>query len=82
VKSIGIARAGTLSSFVRAVVKKLNIPQNEVTIRPVGGSQSERFQASVYELGSLIVATPPLTSGRNEGFNVLFVWWIWACLCL
>jgi NitT/TauT family transport system substrate-binding protein len=73
-KTIGIARAGNVSERLsRAVVKKFNIPQNEVTIRPVGGSQSERFQAMRMNLVQAIVVTPPLdVRARNEGFNVLY----------
>jgi ABC-type nitrate/sulfonate/bicarbonate transport system substrate-binding protein len=65
-KTIGIARAGNVSERLsRAVLRKFNVPQHEVTIRPVGGSQSERFQA--------IVVTPPLDiRAKNEGFNVLY----------
>jgi ABC-type nitrate/sulfonate/bicarbonate transport system substrate-binding protein len=43
-KSLGVARAGDLSDRLsRMLVKKLNIA--DVTIRPIGGSQSERYQA-------------------------------------
>lgn len=73
-KSIGIARAGNISERLsKAVVKKFNIPENEVTIRPVGGSQSERFQAMRMNIVQAIVITPPLdVRAKNEGFNVLY----------
>lgn len=73
-KTIGIARAGNISERLsRAVIKKFNIPENEVTIRPVGGSQSERFQAMRMNIVQAIVVTPPLDMrAKNEGFNVLY----------
>ena len=73
-KSIGIARAGNISERLsKAVVKKFNIPENEVTMRPVGGSQSERFQAMRLNIVQAIVITPPLdVRAKNEGFNVLY----------
>jgi ABC-type nitrate/sulfonate/bicarbonate transport system substrate-binding protein len=73
-KTIGIARAGNVSERLsRAVLKKFNVPQNEVTIRPVGGSQSERFQAMRLNFVQAIVVTPPLdVRAKNEGFNVLY----------
>jgi ABC-type nitrate/sulfonate/bicarbonate transport system substrate-binding protein len=73
-KSIGIARAGNISERLsKAVVKKFNIPENEVTIRPVGGSQSERFQAMRMNIVQAIVITPPLdVRAKNEGFNILY----------
>lgn len=73
-KTIGIARAGNISERLsRAVVKKFNIPESEVTIRPVGGSQSERFQAMRMNIVQAIVVTPPLdVRAKNEGFNVLY----------
>ena len=73
-KSIGIARAGNLfERLSKAVVNKFNIPENEVTIRPVGGSQSERSQAMRMNIVQAIVITPPLdVRAKNEGFNVLY----------
>lgn len=73
-KTIGVARAGNISERLsRAVVRKFNIPQHEVTIRPVGGSQSERFQAMRLNIVQAIVVTPPLdVRAKKEGFNVLY----------
>jgi len=73
-KTIGIARAGNVSERLsRAVLRKFNVPQHEVTIRPVGGSQSERFQAMRLNFVQAIVVTPPLDiRAKNEGFNVLY----------
>src|SRR5437660_240017 len=45
-KVLGIARAWDLSDRLsRAVVKKLGLAPDAVTIRPIGGSQGERYQA-------------------------------------
>lgn len=73
-KTIGIARAGNVSERLsRASVRKFNVPENEVTIRPVGGSQSERFQAMRMNLVQAIVVTLLLDHrAKNEGFKVLY----------
>src|SRR5918995_1952060 len=73
-KSLGIARAGDLSDRLsRAVVKKFGMPPDSVTIRPIGGSQGERYQAMAANVVQAIVITPPLdVRAKNEGFNVLY----------
>ncbi|HEX9146037.1 MAG TPA: ABC transporter substrate-binding protein [Candidatus Binatia bacterium] len=73
-KSIGITRPGDLSARLsRAVVKKFGLSSEEVTIRPIGGSQSERYQAMVASVVQAIVVTPPLdVRAKNDGFNVLY----------
>jgi ABC-type nitrate/sulfonate/bicarbonate transport system substrate-binding protein len=71
-KSLGVARAGDLSDRLsKALVKKLNIP--DVAMRPIGGSQSERYQAMAANIVQGVVITPPLdVRARNDGFNVLY----------
>jgi NitT/TauT family transport system substrate-binding protein len=71
-KSLGVARTGDLSDRLsRLLVKKLNIP--EVTMRPIGGSQSERYQAMATNIVQGVVITPPLdVRARNEGYNALY----------
>src|ERR671911_389218 len=73
-KALGIARAGDLSDRLsRAVVKKLGLAPEAVTIRPIGGSQGERYQAMAAGIVHGVIITPPLdVRARNEGFNVLF----------
>ena len=73
-KSLGIARVGDLSDRLsRAVVRKLGLPANAVTIRPIGGSQGERYQAMAAGIVQGIIITPPLdVRAKNEGFNVLY----------
>jgi NitT/TauT family transport system substrate-binding protein len=73
-KSMGIARAGDLSDRLsRAVVKRFGMPPDAVTIRPIGGSQGERYQAMAANIVQAIVITPPLdVRAKNEGYNVLY----------
>jgi NitT/TauT family transport system substrate-binding protein len=71
-KSLGVARPGDLSDRLsRALVKKFNL--SDVTMRPIGGSQSERYQAMAANIVQGVVITPPLdVRAKNDGFNVLF----------
>jgi ABC-type nitrate/sulfonate/bicarbonate transport system substrate-binding protein len=71
-KALGVARPGDLSDRLsRAVVKKFHIA--DVTMRPIGGSQSERYQAMAANIVQGVVITPPLdVRAKNDGFNVLF----------
>jgi NitT/TauT family transport system substrate-binding protein len=73
-KALGIARAGDLSDRLsRAVVKKLGLAPESVTIRPIGGSQGERYQAMAAGIVQGVIITPPLdVRAKNEGFNVLY----------
>ena len=71
-KSLGVARAGDLSDRLsRLLVKKFNIA--DVTMRPVGGSQTERYQAMAAGIVHGVVITPPLdVRARNDGYNVVY----------
>ena len=71
-KALGVARAGDLSDRLsRAVVNKFNIA--DVAMRPIGGSQSERYQAMVNNLVQGVVITPPLdVRAKNEGYNITY----------
>jgi ABC-type nitrate/sulfonate/bicarbonate transport system substrate-binding protein len=71
-KSLGVARAGDLSDRLsRLLVKKFNIP--DVTMRPIGGSQSERYQAMAANIVQGVVITPPLdVRAKNDGYNVIY----------
>src|SRR5687768_5097504 len=73
-KALGIARAGDLSDRLsRAVVRKLGLPPEAVTIRPIGGSQGERYQAMAAGIVQGVIITPPLdVRAKNEGFNVMY----------
>jgi ABC-type nitrate/sulfonate/bicarbonate transport system substrate-binding protein len=57
----------------RAVVKKMGLAPESVTIRPIGGSQGERYQAMAAGIVQGVIITPPLdVRAKNEGFNVLY----------
>ncbi|MBI4525999.1 MAG: ABC transporter substrate-binding protein [Deltaproteobacteria bacterium] len=73
-KAIGVTRPGDLSARLsRAMLKKLNLTTDEVTIRPIGGSQSERYQAMVADVIQAIVVTPPLdVRAKKDGFNSVY----------
>ena len=73
-KALGIARAGDLSDRLsRAVVKKLGLAPEAVTIRPIGGSQGERYQAMAAGIVHGVIITPPLdVKAKNEGYNVMY----------
>jgi len=73
-KSLGIARVGDLSDRLsRAVVKKLGLSPEAVTMRPIGGSQGERYQAMAAGIVHGVIITPPLDiRAKNEGFNVMY----------
>lgn len=71
-KSLGVARAGDLSDRLsRMLVKKLNVA--DVTMRPIGGSQTERYQAMGANVVQGVVITPPLdVRAKNDGFNIAY----------
>jgi NitT/TauT family transport system substrate-binding protein len=73
-KALGIARAGDLSDRLsRAVVRKLGLAPDAVTLRPIGGSQGERYQAMAAGIVHGVIITPPLdVRAKNEGYNVLY----------
>jgi NitT/TauT family transport system substrate-binding protein len=73
-KALGIARAGDLSDRLsRAVVKRLGLAPEAVTIRPIGGSQGERYQAMAAGIVHGVIITPPLdVRAKNEGYNVMY----------
>lgn len=73
-KSIGVTRPGDLSARLsRQVVRKAGLSLDDVTIHPIGGSQSERYQAMVGNVVQAILVTPPLDiRARNDGFNVIY----------
>ena len=71
-KSLGVVRPGDLSDRLsRQLVKRFNIA--DVTMRPIGGSQSERYQAMTANLVQGVVITPPLdVRAKNDGYNVIY----------
>jgi NitT/TauT family transport system substrate-binding protein len=73
-KSIGVTRPGDLSARLsRQVIRKFGLTTDDVTIHPIGGSQSERYQAMVGNVVQAILVTPPLdVRAKNDGFNVIY----------
>ncbi|HEY7318521.1 MAG TPA: ABC transporter substrate-binding protein [Candidatus Binatia bacterium] len=73
-KTLGIARAGDLSDRLsRAVVRKFGLAPDAVTMRPIGGSQGERYVAMAAGIVDGVIITPPLdVRAKNEGFNVIY----------
>ena len=73
-KSIGVTRPGDLSARLsRLVVRKFGLTTDEVTIHPIGGSQSERYQALLGNIVQAILVTPPLdVRAKNDGFNIIY----------
>jgi ABC-type nitrate/sulfonate/bicarbonate transport system substrate-binding protein len=71
-KALGVARAGDLSDRLsRAMVKRFYV--TDVTMRPIGGSQNERYQAMVANLVQGVVVTPPIdVRAKNDGYHVLY----------
>src|SRR5207244_7574376 len=52
---------------------KFGLSPDVVTIRPIGGSQGERYQAMAANIVQAIAITPPLdVRAKNEGYNVLY----------
>jgi len=73
-KALGIARVGDLSDRLsRAVVKKLGLAPEAVTMRPIGGSQGERYQAMAAGIVHGVIITPPLdVRAKNQGYNIMY----------
>src|ERR1700675_1661612 len=73
-KSIGVTRPGDLSfRLSRALLKKFNLSEADVKLRPIGGSQSERYNAMVQDIIQAIIVTPPLdVRGKRDGFNLIY----------
>jgi len=73
-KSIGFTRPGSLSHRLsRAILKKFNLTEEEVRLRPVGGSQPEQYQALVQDIVQATPITPPMdVRGKKDGFHVIY----------
>lgn len=74
-KAVGVPRVGDLADRLsRLVLEKHGLrPNQDVDIRPTGGSQPERYQAMVADIVQGNVFTPPLDAqARRDGMNVLY----------
>jgi ABC-type nitrate/sulfonate/bicarbonate transport system substrate-binding protein len=73
-KSIGVSKAGDLDDrLMKTMLKKFNLSTADITIRPIGGSQPERYNAMMGGIVQAAPVTPPLDArGRKDGLNVIF----------
>lgn len=74
-KSIAVTRPGDLTfRLARAMLKKFNLSETDVSIRTVGGTgQVEPFNAMQAGIAEAALVTPPLdVRGRRNGFNVVY----------
>ena len=74
-KSIGVTRPGDLPHrLARAFLKKSNLTETEVTLRPLGGTPTERYSALLQDIIQATLIQPPLdVQGRKDGFNVIYL---------
>jgi NitT/TauT family transport system substrate-binding protein len=73
-KSIGVSKAGDLDDrLMKTLLKKHNLTMADVTIRPIGGSQSERYNAMMGGIIQAAPVTPPLDArGKKDGLNNIY----------
>lgn len=73
-KNIGVSRAGDLDDrLMKTMLKKFNLTISDVTIRPMGGSQPERYNAMIAGIIQAAPVTPPLDArGKKDGLNVIY----------
>jgi NitT/TauT family transport system substrate-binding protein len=72
-KNIGVSRAGDLDDrLMKTMLKKFNLSA-DVTIRPMGGSQPERYNAMMAGIIQAAPVTPPLDArGKKDGLNLIY----------
>lgn len=72
-KNIGVSRAGDLDDrLMKTMLKKFNLG-SDITIRPMGGSQPERYNALMAGIIQAAPVTPPLDArGKKDGLNVVY----------
>jgi NitT/TauT family transport system substrate-binding protein len=73
-KNIGVSKAGDLDDrLMKTLLKKFNLSTAEVTIRPIGGSQPERYNAMMAGIIQAAPVTPPLDArGKKDGLNLIY----------
>jgi NitT/TauT family transport system substrate-binding protein len=73
-KSIGVSRAGDLDDrLIKILLKRSNLGTGDVTVRPIGGSQSERYNAMLGGIVQAAPVTPPLDArGKKDGLNLIY----------
>lgn len=73
-KNIGVSKAGDLDDrLMKTLLKKFNLSTADVTIRPIGGSQPERYNAMMAGIIQAAPVTPPLDArGKKDGLNLIY----------
>ena len=74
-RAVGVPRAGDLADKLsRLALERHGLRANEdVEIRPIGGSQSERYQAMLANMVQGVAVPPPFDAqGRKDGMHVLY----------
>ncbi len=74
-KAVGVPRAGDLADRLsRLVLERHGLrPNEDVAIRPTGGSQPERYQAMIADIVQGNVLTPPMDArARQDGLNIVY----------
>ena len=73
-RSVGISRPGDLDDrLMKALFKKFNFAPADTPLRPIGGSQPERYTAMAQGIVQAVPVTPPLDArAKKEGFNVIY----------
>lgn len=73
-KSIGVSRPGDFTYRLGiAVLKQFNLTERDVTLRPLGGTPTERYNALLQDVVQATLIQPPLdVRGKKDGFNVIY----------
>jgi len=73
-KSIGVSRPGDFTYRLgMAVLKQFNLTEKDVSLRPLGGTPTERYSALLQDIVQATLIQPPLdVRGRKDGFNVIY----------
>ena len=74
-KAVGVPRAGDLADRLsRLALERHGLrPNEDVDLRPTGGSQPERYAAMIADIVQGNVLTPPMDArARQDGLNVIY----------
>jgi len=73
-KSIGVSRPGDFTYRLGiAVLKRFNLTERDVILRPLGGTPTERYSALLQDIVQATLIQPPLdVRGKKDGFNVIY----------
>jgi NitT/TauT family transport system substrate-binding protein len=73
-KAIGVTRPGDFTYRLgSAVLKRFNLTEKDVILRPLGGTPTERYNALLQDIVQATLIQPPLdVRGKKDGFNVIY----------